>query len=434
MSLIKIIGNPSTHPLKFGQSFSFSVYATAATIITPSCGDSLVTLSGALTFTEGNKFTPQTVTITIIADNGIVNGTKKIPVVLTDGNGGTLTVYAVYTEYTDLSYFKGYNWAADRHIFSVSDIATIRNGFINAAFNGNGLPANAVPTAITNGYTGAMHNPSSSMDTANLSNFSSVDKLTFVDTDRLGNTWTFQCYHIKASSPNGGVFFQLTGHGEGGHEDLANALLALGWDIMYCSMPVTGNNTTANSSITLTGSGGHNQILSTGLDDNSTHNHYHLFVSDKIQAYNYLKANYSHTQFALSGISGGASVALALGVCIEDFTKVFSTRGSWITTLAQSSLDYEGGFYPGATLINNMFASYSWHDFYLIMANRGLCKLITNTNDPILIRCTYKYIEKDMQDMANSVSGTFKTAVDTDITYATHAHSVNDIAAITSEL
>lgn len=262
MSLIRIIGNPSTHPLKFGESFTFSIYATAATTITPSCPDSLVTLSAARTFTDENKFTPQAVTVTIISDDGGVYGTRKIPITLTDGAGGTEVVYAVYTDYTDLSYFKGFNWSVNKHVNSSSDIQGLIDGFVTSAFNGNGKPTNATPSAIVNGFTGGMlGGGSNGMTSSNLSNFSSIDELTFTETDRLGYTWTSKIYHIKASSPVGKVWYQFTGHGEGGHEAMANAMLALGWDVVFCGMPVTGGNTTTNPNITLTGGSGHNQIL-----------------------------------------------------------------------------------------------------------------------------------------------------------------------------
>jgi len=329
MKKISIFVNPNVKPILKGSSRAFAMALDEApsgdVTVSFSSANSFVTFGSSLTFTTGNYNIPQTVTITAI-DNATPEGYKEETIICTPSGGGyskelkfKINICDAYIDYELLRRKQWYG----THIRQLSDIDTLRSSMIDYLFNGNGMPTNAVPDSLVSGYTGVC----GQFNTSALTGVTRVDSLTFNFTDWRAGVWASKVYHIITSStPKNILVMVMGGHGsELYHLNCVQDLLNNGFDVAYCFLPVTFQNTTTSPSIR-TGVNGHNDIEEQGLETPSFSG-MELFLYDKIMTLNYMDANYSYISYYGTGCSGGGNMMKTVQAIDTRIIRAVSVRG-----------------------------------------------------------------------------------------------------------
>lgn len=431
--------NKTTHVC--GYSLSEAPSGDVTVTVTISNGK-LTRSPTSLTFTTLNWYTPQIVTYTGVND-GVTDIITNETITLAASGGGYDGISLVqntfvYDNATGTYYYGWFGHPSWMDFYSTSATAsTTRTNAINFLFNGSGLPAGHATLSVSTGYTGVMHGINSS----SLSGFDTINRYTITRTDIDGFTWTHYVYHIFATTGSDNkLMINCEGHGEANHATLINALLALGVDVFHCSMPVVGQNTETNTSITGTGTTGHNQFLSGGLD-RVGYNPIELFLFDKVIALNYAIAtypNYSGNVWA-SGCSGGAQTITILGAIDTRIKKVFAVRGIMPQRMKSVVGDYEQGdslATSGSRLYTDFYRTISsFSDLILLSCTDGrYYKTICNSYDSSVGNVVWKYVGDRFTELATEYGGTYEQAISNASAQATHGYQTDDIAAITSEL
>lgn len=396
----------------------------------------------SLTFTTSNWYTPQIVTYTGVND-GITDIITNETITLAASGGGYDSVTLVqngfvYDNATGTYYYGWFGHPSWMDFYSTAATAsTTRSDAINFIFNGNGLPSGYATLSVTNGYTGPMHG----IDTSTITGEDNVDRYTITRTDVDGYTWTHYVYHIFSSTgTDNKLMINQEGHGEAGHTTLVSALLALGIDVLHCSMPVVGQNTENNPTVTSTGTAGHNQFLSGGLD-RVGYNPMELFLFDKIIALNYALdtyPTYSGNVWA-SGCSGGGQMSTFLGAIDTRVSKVFAVRAVMPQKMKSAVGDYEQGdslAISGSRLYTDFYRNISsFSDLILLCCTGGrYYKTICNSYDSTVGNVVWKYVGDKFTELATEYGGTYEQSISNASAQATHGYQTDDISAITSEL
>lgn len=398
----------------------------------------------SLTFTTSNWYTPQIVTYTGVNDGVTDIITDEVITLAASGGGydGISLVQDtfVYDNATGTYYYGWFGQPSWMDFYSTAATSsTTRTSAINYIFNGNGIPSGyATLTVMSAAHTGVMHVINSSA----LTGFSSITRYRVTWTDVDGFTWTHYLYQIFASSPAGRLMMDHIGHETDTtqkHADLINALLALGIDVLYSSMPVCGENVETNTSITGTTTTGHNQMLSGGLD-RVGYSPLELFFFDKIIALNYIVANQSYgSNIYACGISGGGWTATLLGAMDTRITKVFCVRGVMPQKMKSAAGDYEQGdslATSGSRVYTDFYRTISSvSDLIMLCCTGGrYYKTIANSYDSTLGNVVWKYVGDKFTELATSYGGTYEQFISNASGQATHGYQTDDISAITDEL
>lgn len=334
--------------------------------------------------------------------------------------------------------FSWADWESKEIHITSGNAATLRSDFIADIFNGGSLPT--LSPTVTSSHTGAIH----ICNTAQLTGFSSVDKLSFSKNDVDGFAWTNICYLIFASSPNGKLFINNLGHASDSvaqHEAMMNRALSYGYDVLFTSMPVVGDNVEANPTITSTSSGAHNQMLSGGLD-RVGYCPVELFFFDKFSAINYLNANYS--SIVCAGNSGGGWAACIMGALDERIDSTFIIRGAKLRSFkfAETSSDYEQGGMPSyiwtdailgtilpGTRLYQFYSDVTYYDLMALGATSG--REVWNLSHQLDTCCfggTVGWVWMDsLKSIAGQLGGSYHHIIDFKPGTATHQYSYYDI-------
>lgn len=440
---VTILGRPDFSPARQSTStVTFSVVLNELPSSDVTVSFTVGSLFGAvsnLTFTTSNWNVPQSVTFTPVVSPSGFFGANKEQVLLKAIGGGYN--WFEYIDLYNLDSNSDYRLNQAHPLFISStllqgqSIPTVRTNLIAEVFNGNGLSTQDTPDAETIGYTGAMHQT----NTTAITGFSSVNKLTFNQVDRLGYNWYSISYHIFNSTPNGKLCFVHSGHGsESGHVNMIQDLLNGGYDVMYMAMPCVLDNTTDNPSITGSGVNAHNDIASSGLD-NGTWNPLFLFFDDKVKAMNYLKANYAYTAIGFTGCSGGGLTAAWMGAVDERFDTIISLRGITNTESSFVFDDYEqgGGNSASTNLITVGFSAQQVVDTYKIASETDLFVMSGSSNRSvyqyhnIFDSCCHRgYDWQILRDIVTENITNYHLTIDTNSAYSAHSFNVPDRALV----
>ena len=448
MKRVTILANPEFIPaVKGGRTAKWNIVLNdeaPSSDVTVTITGSLTTNNGPFTFTSANWSIPQQVIVTAV-DDGLEEGAVFDTLTISATGGGYSFNGSVRQRMTDDAcdwrYLTPWPFFQSRHIQGGVALSTIRTELIAEVFNGSGLPTNAVPSASTIGYSGAMHQTS----TGALVGAASTDRLVFPTVDRSGFNWYSVAYHIKRIGGATRLCFVHSGHGsEANHIGAINDLIAAGYDVMYMAMPIVLENTEDNPTVTGVGVTGHNSILSGGLD-NGTWSPLGLFFGDKIQALNYLDANYSYSHCGISGCSGGGLTALWCAALDERFSVSINCRGtSLIQEIASAAADtdYEQGGWMNF-ISQQMFGGFSGTQVFNTYQIAPYIDLIclAQTNG----RRHYAY--HNLNDSIHKGNGqhivlpailgaaiNFNFTQDDDVAYALHSFNIPDRALIVSAM
>jgi hypothetical protein len=433
--------NNTTHKV----AYSLSEAPTADVTVSISIANGKVTASVAsLTFTTLNWHTPQTVTYTAV-DNLITDVIAEEIITLSASGGGYAGVSLshdifVYDSVTGTYYYKFFgqpSWMDFHHL--ANGITATRDSVIDWIFNGNGLPSgHATLTVMSTSHSGTMHTYTST----DFTGFSAIHRYRVTWTDVDGYTWTHYLYLLLSSTPIGKLLIDCQGHETDkaqNHQNLINQALSNGIDVLFCAMPVLGENVETNPTITLTGTAGHNQMLTGGLD-RVGYSPLELFFFDKVIAINYIQATYSYgANIFFCGISGGGWTATLMGAMDTRIMKTICDRGVMPLQLSTSSGDYE----QGTSLTNSGSRLYT--DFYRTIASISdmiaLCctgnrmyKSISNSNDTTVGHVVWNFTYDKFVQVCSSAGGTYKKHIWNTIGDSAHAYSTTDIAQILNEL
>lgn len=331
------------------------------------------------------------------------------------------------------------DWEEKEVHVTAANVATERATAISNLYNGGSLPT--ITPTVTTGISGAIH----ICNTSNITHASSWDRLTFDTTDVDGFTWSHKCYlgHTD-ETPNGKLIIVNNGHASdvaSGYEALMSIALARGYDVLYTAMPVVGDNTETNPTITSTSSTGHNQILSGGLD-RVGYNPLGLFLFDKFSAINYLDASYS--EIIVNGNSGGGWTSCWLGALDERVTYTFCNRGVKLRSFKwnETSIDYEQGGMPGFTWDSalagtttsgtRLYAHYTtttYFDLLAMCASSGRkVYTLTHATDTCCFIGTVSWVWMDtLKSLCGQMGGEYHNRIDFNSSRATHGFSQKDI-------
>lgn len=446
MKKVSILFDPKTNPIVKGAGKTFGCrldeVPSSDVTVAFSSTNGYVTFSASLTFTIANYSTPQTFTITGVA-NGVVEGIKSETIQLTASGGGYSNVKSftinICDTGLDYQFVSGFSWKKNIKITAIGDIATKRAAMINYIFDGAGLPTNAVPFSSTVGYSGTIYGVLSNAFTP----YNSVDRHVFRHTDVSGFTWDNVNYHFKQTVSNGKCAFVFRGHSSElyGTEQV-NELLAAGFDVWYTAMPKTLENTTTNPTVTTVGVGGHNEMITGGLD-RVGYCCLKLFFFDKIEALNYLDANYSYTDYYATGCSGGGYTTTMIMAMEERFSRGVHVRG-WkpyifcdFTDEALNLRDFEqyGGLATSGARVEDFFVNTCTMFDIIAMAgsnNRTNYYSHHYADSCCFTKFTYNLWKDYYKSYLSSLSCGLDVAVNTNALYTTHGWNVNDRAIVAS--
>jgi hypothetical protein len=444
-------GSVEEQGIASGITFTLGVALSEAPTATVTVSRSITsgkftTNFSSLTFTTSNWMTPQaliltaggttagleTDTLTLSASGGGFDSVTKslyVPVLKAGVYGGTSTVATWMSNLTKVG-----SWS---EIFT-SSVSTKRQRFRDLVFQGHGDTSNfptGVNTAKTTGYTGAMHQ----MASTDLSNFSSIDELTFV---RLG--LTHKGYHIHSSvTAVNKLLFVCMGHGVTGNTentvDVVNAFLVLGWDVFTIAMPLNIINT--NSYGYASGTTGHTQ-MGAALDS-SSFSSMGLFFFDKIQAMNYIKANYSYSEIDATGASGGGFTTILWKALDSRINKIAPRAGLAIRSYypqGYTGLDYEcgGTRYTNYNTTSQCWALYNEIDsmsHILLAASSGKVSLVHNPYGfDINFFMGFSITENRLSVLASSLGGAYKQVINNSASETLDQFYASDIVLIKIEL
>jgi hypothetical protein len=434
---LSIFVNPNIKPILKGSGRAYAIVLedvpTGDVTVSFSSENSYVTFGSALIFTTGNYNVPQTITITAVTD-GIVEGYKDETIICTPSGGGYSTALRftikVYDSGISGEYLRRKQWYG-AHIRSASDIAAIRANMIDYLFNGNGLPSNAVPDVIVSSYTGTL----GQLNTSNLTGVTRVDSLDFDFTDWQGGVWTSKVYHIITSATPKNILVMVHGgHGsEEYHKACIQDLLDEGYDVMYCFLPVTFQNTTTNPNITLDGVNGHNHILENGVETVSFSG-MELFLYDKVMGLNYMDANYAYSAYYGTGCSGGGQMIKTLQAIDTRLTNVVAVRGYQANSgvFWEAGSDFSSDYEQGRSTATQLFYMEQTGYDQVFLATSGARKhyavhhaFDTCCNKNFELNLVKAYFPAKIQAITG---GDYELFLGVDMAYATHGWDVPDRA------
>lgn len=433
--------NKTTHVV--GYSLDSAPSGDVTVTVTISNGK-LTRSPTSLTFTTSNWYTPQIVTYTGVND-GIVDVVTPEIITLSASGGGydgvSLVQNAFVYDTVTGTYYYGFfghpSWMDFYHL--TNGIETTRSSLISFVFNGNGLPSGTSTfTELSTNYTGAMH----LINTSNLTNNGSVRRWRVTWTDVDAATWTHYLYLIPAAVPVGKLLIDHVGHESDNttlHQTLINEANTAGIDVLYCSMPVVGENVETNSTITSTLTTGHNQMLSGGLD-RVGYSPLELFFFDKVVALNHIEANLSYgSNIYMCGISGGGWTATLMGAMDTRIKKTLSVRGVIPLRLRVSAGDYEQGTTlatTGSRIYTDLYRTVCSISDCIVLSTTGnrVYKTIINTNDTTMTYAIWKYTLEKFQELCIDAGGEYKQAISTTLAQAAHIYQAEDRAQILNEL
>lgn len=461
MGDLRTLAAKSTPP-SGGYNLEFGICLSEApssdVTITPSSVGALFTIApSSFTFTTSNWAATQKLRITAVEDS-VTRGITYDDLRFTKSGGGYSGTQDIEVRLYDSGipefFIKGFNWMKKLSVRTLATIASQRAYAINYTTNGNGLPA-LTPTIST--FMGAeMHDdPTAMIDgvaVADLTGTITVDDYAYTMQDIDGYDWTNHSYLIKRTdvTHNGKLHIESRGHtGDHtpGREAMFNELLALGYHILHVALPVSGDNTTTNPTITATDDNArHNQILTGGLGSDSRVPYWsplELFGFDIHSSIAYLKDNYS--QISMSGVSGGGKqtlwvMALNLNISlgcsiragIKDIIYKRAEDGSGDDT------DYETGgsftnFTNSGTQVRAFFDTVPYFDWYMLACTGGR-KWITsyhyNDEFATLRGFTWNEWKPKFQELASAIGGTYDGFVDIDPANTSHEYSTFDIEKV----
>lgn len=383
MKVIVLHGDPSSNCIvKGSNTFTFGIslgeLPSASVTLLLASRDSKFTLSTAsMTFTTGNWATPQSVTLTAVAD-GIQDLIYIDKLQLSTSGGGYTAILDRDVNITDTA-VAAKNWirkgypvlSKEFRITNLVQAETKRQEMIDFWFNGNGLP-NAAPDNIVNNYTGTIHTAGSQT----VFTFANLKRLRWTIKDGANYDHVFYGYFFTPVTPNSEPpIICHEGHGAANYNLIIQPFLDAGYYVMHLGMPVEGDNTTTNPSVTNTGSDSadHNtlKLIATG-----TYDPIHLFVEAALNASNWLTTQGFLTKSQV-GISGGGTGMLC-AIFDKTIVKSFYSRAfNWhsvalLDGVLLSAFDYENfQSTNSSTRFYNHMLDKQWGDLFLLMCSEG---------------------------------------------------------------
>jgi hypothetical protein len=452
MKKISVLFDPSSNGITKGTSRAYGIVLDEApssdVTVSFSAINSYVTFSASLTFTTSNYNTPQAVTISATAD-GIVEGKKIETVVFTASGGGYSTTKSITLDICDAGldrqFVSGFNWKRFITIDEVSDIATKRASMISYIFNGAGLPTDDTPDTDVSNAGGLIFGSAQAVFTG----WDSITKQTWIKADVDGYNWTQTTWHFINNAATKCVFV-CRGHGsELYFAEIINQLLADGFSVFYSGMPVTlTDNVEANPTITGTGTAAHNDMKTGGLD-RVGYSPMELFFYDKIMALNYLDANYSYTDYYITGCSGGGWTSAMLMAMTERFSRGVHVRGikppyfysGFEFTATDESLtlnrDYEqyaGHTTSGTRVESFYFNTATFFDIMIMAGSNNRSNYYTHhaADDCCHNKFTFNLWKDYIKSLAASFNSGFDLTLETNASYIIHGWNTNDRAIVSS--
>lgn len=326
----------------------------------------------------------------------------------------------------------------EKHVTPANYAAT-RATLISTLFNGGSLPT--MSPSVDTGVTGAIH----ICNTTNITNDASWDRLTFTTTDIDGATWSHKCYlgHTNQTA-NNKLLIINNGHASdvaAQYELLMTMALGYGYDVLYTSMPVVGDNTETSAKVTLPSSTGHNQMLSNGLDQVG-YNPLELFLFDKIAAVNYLNGNYD--EIYMTGNSGGGWCTALCAAIDERILISIINRGVSLRSFKfkETGIDFEQGGMPSygwttailgdATCGSRQYTNFTNITYFDIIAlgttNGRIVQRQSHFHDDCCFMGSTSWVWMDtMRTLASTLGGEFHNIIDFKPGTATHQFSYYDI-------
>lgn len=432
--------------LQAGSAITLSVCIDTPANVTVSFSSErgLFTVTASLTFTTLNYNVFQNLTVTPV-NSGAWTGAADF--IIATATGFTSVRKKIYVTYTDQGkFFRNFNWPANIHINSQSDITTLTDYVKNFNHN-NSYPTGATPDATTSSYTGNMHG----VATSAITGFSSVTKLDWNYTDINGETWTHSTFYITASSPKSPreIIMLHDGH-EPNPATCFDQALARGYDIMLTSMPVCGPTHIAaahSSLVTLTQTAGHKQLLSAGID-RAGYNAIEIFMFDKVKALNYIENTGLYGSRIYQYGYSGAAIAIMFLAIDGRVKKSYLHRGivprEWMQSPNPLTThgDYESvGDADGTSTFCGprryaFGTAFSVWDL-LIIGNSGGKKLVISSNygDTEGTGATWNDITfEKIEDMVSQYGGTLTRIMFNNSAQAAHAFYSDEITTILNDL
>lgn len=313
-------------------------------------------------------------------------------------------------------------WQSQSHITLANAIST-REAIIDLIFAEGTLPENAVPSTVQAVVSGSIHGILISL----IIGYASITRLIF---NRAGTNVRNRVYRIVNTSPNGSICLYCLGHSPINDILALNNLLANGYDILFCTMATSGDvedltDNTAVTTWTPINGGNHNEMSTLGVAGLS----YHLY--DKIEAINYIKANFSYAHIYMTGISGGGWMSLWIAALDERIEKSFPIRG-WKPRIYKCNpnptlSDFEQGGSNGTITgsgqpVYDFYTTYTYEDIAALCTTSGrLLYTITHVNDTALLGGDTFYTWKALREAtAASLGGEDRCFVNTNPAEAAH--------------
>lgn len=444
---IILYGDPSSNPLVKGSitlklGVSLSSPPSADVTVTLASRDSKFTLSTAsMTFTTSNWYTPQSLTLTPVND-GIADCIYLDELQLSSSGGGYTHSLNKKVSITDVTAAR--NWIGKGYpvlsqeftITSLANVATKKQEMIDFWFNGNGIPT-ASPDETVNNYTGTIH----TADLNTYYTYANLKRLKWIRKDEGNFDHVFYGYFFTPVTPlsPAQVIIMNEGHGAADYQLVVKAWIDAGYYVMHLGMPVEGDNTTTNPSVTNT-SGDANDHNTLKNIASSTYDPIHLFVDHVLLASQWLTAQGFATKI-MAGLSGGGTSNLA-AIFDDTITKIFYNRAFNFHSVALadgallSSFDYENfQSTNSSTRFYNHMLDKQWGDLFLMLcANRELY-IMNHGSELVAQYARYAWaIEDELNIKAASVNGSITLIKDSNAARASHLWYANDATVIMSYL
>lgn len=445
MKRVVLHGNPASQSIyKGGKTYNFGLslgeLPTATVTVTLSSRDSKFTLSTAsLTFTTSNWMTPQYLTVTAVNDS-VVDGVYYDALQISASGGGyswsaNKRVSIVDNVRAERTIRKGYPIKSELTISTQAQANTMRSALIDFLTNGDGLPTTFTPDETVSSYTGSVH--TAGANTAFTYSILTRYKWILVDEDAYDHV--FYGYHFVAPNSNSRLIISNEGHGAAAYDVMITAFLADGFDVLHLGMPVEGNNTTTNPSVSNTAADAsdHNTLKNIAT---STYDPLGLFVLPGYIASKYM-ASLGYSDRVVTGISGGGT-GNWVSILDTDISKTFNFRASQcikaylLDGSPASSLDYENwssvNTYSRAL---TFMSDKNWPDLFLLQCDGG--RTVYNyihTGDTVTdYEFGWTMLEELLEARASALGGTCVLWKDVDASRNTHQYytdSANRILAV----
>lgn len=371
--------------------------------------------------------------------NVAINSIFKVLFISLLSSSDDFQMNAVQEELMDFTYS---DWQTKEIHVTAANYTTYRTNLISTLFNGGSLPT--ISPTVTTGITGVIH----ICNTTNITNDASWDRLTFATTDIDGATWSHKCYlgHTN-QTPNNKLLIINNGHASdvaSAYESLMSQALGYGYDVLYTSMPVVGDNTETSAKVTSTSSTGHNQMLSNGLDQVG-YNPIELFLFDKISAVNYLDSSYD--EIYMTGNSGGGWCTVLCAAVDERIKISIPNRGVALRSMKyrETGIDFEQGGMPSYTWTPSIlgsltcgtrqytnFTDITYFDMIALCTTNGrIVQRQSHFADDCCFVGSTSFVWADiMKTLAGTLGGEFHNIIDFNNIRASHRFSTYDISNI----